>query len=88
MIDNAKFNYSIRVLTTAPDTSTRFASVRLYYQLQVSPAPATVTFGDVPTSHPFLQFVQALVASGIRGAVVAATTARTRRLREGRWRSS
>jgi hypothetical protein len=31
----------------------------------VSPAPATATFGDVPTSHPFFRYVEALVASGI-----------------------
>ena len=42
-----------------------FDSVRVYYHLQVSPAPATATFGDVPTSHPFFQFVEALVKSGI-----------------------
>jgi hypothetical protein len=39
--------------------------LRVFYRLQVSPAPATATFGDVPTSHPFFQFVEALVASGI-----------------------
>jgi S-layer homology domain len=31
----------------------------------VSPAPAVATFADVPTSHPFFPFVQALVATGI-----------------------
>jgi hypothetical protein len=35
------------------------------YKLQVSPAPASATFADVPTSHPFFQFVEALAASGI-----------------------
>ena len=40
-------------------------SLRVYYQLQVSPAPGTATFNDVPTSHPFFQFVEALAASGI-----------------------
>jgi hypothetical protein len=37
------------------------------YQLQVSPAPGTATFGDVPTSHPFFQFIEALAASGVTG---------------------
>jgi hypothetical protein len=32
---------------------------------QVSPAPVTATFSDVPTGHPFFQFVEALVESGI-----------------------
>jgi hypothetical protein len=31
----------------------------------VSPAPAAATFSDVPNSHPFFQFVEALVAAGI-----------------------
>ncbi|HEX4439809.1 MAG TPA: S-layer homology domain-containing protein, partial [Thermoanaerobaculia bacterium] len=39
--------------------------VRVYYHLQVSPAPGTATFNDVPTNHPFFQFVEALAASGI-----------------------
>jgi hypothetical protein len=34
---------------------------------QVSPAPATATFGDVPTDHNFFQFVEALAKSGITG---------------------
>ena len=39
--------------------------MRVFYKLSVSPAPATATFGDVPTSHPFFQFIEALVKSGI-----------------------
>jgi hypothetical protein len=35
------------------------------YRLSVSPAPAQATFNDVPTDHPFFQFVEALQASGI-----------------------
>jgi S-layer homology domain len=37
------------------------------YQLQVSPAPATATFNDVPTDHQFFRFIEALAASGITG---------------------
>ena len=43
----------------------RCAGFLVGYQLQVSPAPAVATFGDVPTNHPFFQFVEALVASGV-----------------------
>jgi S-layer family protein len=43
------------------------AGAVLGYKLQVSPAPANATFGDVPTSHPFFQFVEALAKSGITG---------------------
>ena len=34
---------------------------------QVSPAPATATFTDVPVGHPQRQFIEALVAAGITG---------------------
>ncbi len=43
------------------------AGATFWYRLQVSPAPGTATFNDVPTSHPFFQFVEALAAAGITG---------------------
>lgn len=49
------------------DGSNQIAGAIIGYKLQVSPAPATATFGDVPTNHPFFQFVEALAASGITG---------------------
>ncbi len=39
--------------------------VSIFYQLQVSPAPATATFADVPTNHPYFKFIEALASSGI-----------------------
>jgi hypothetical protein len=62
VIDNLNATYWIRAST---EGGSGFDSVRVFYRLQVSPAPGTATFGDVPTSHPFFQFVEALVASGI-----------------------
>jgi S-layer homology domain len=47
------------------DGSQAIAGVNLYYRLQVSPAPQAADFNDVPTNHPFFQFVEALYASGI-----------------------
>jgi hypothetical protein len=41
--------------------------VEVWWRLVVSDPPATPTFGDVPTSHPFYQFVEALAASGVTG---------------------
>lgn len=41
--------------------------VRILWRRQVSPAPGSATFNDVPTSHPFFQFVEALADSGITG---------------------
>ena len=39
--------------------------VKIIWRQQVSPPPASATFNDVPTGHPFFQFVEALAASGI-----------------------
>jgi len=47
------------------DGSQAFAGVNLYYRLQVSPAPLTSDFNDVPTSSPQFQFIEALYASGV-----------------------
>jgi hypothetical protein len=63
-IDNRNRSYYVTVLS-GPNTTTRFYGVRLFYTLQVSPAPAVASFSDVPTGHPFFRFVQALVAAGI-----------------------
>ena len=37
----------------------------MFYKLQVSPPPGTATFADVPTTHLFFQYVEALAAAGI-----------------------
>ena len=47
------------------DGSLKFNNVLIRYHLTVSPSPAVATFGDVPTNHPFFQYVEALAASGI-----------------------
>jgi hypothetical protein len=43
----------------------QLAGVSFGYTLQVSPAPATPTFGDVPVTDPAFQYIEALVASGV-----------------------
>ncbi len=58
------------VLTVEQDASARpqfFGGVEVWWHRTVSPAPAVATFADVPTSHVFFQFVEALAASGITG---------------------
>jgi len=71
-IDNANNSYFLDVQMAGPGNTTRFTSVRVNYRLQVSPAPATATFpNDVPTSHPFFRFVEALAAAGITGGCSA-----------------
>jgi hypothetical protein len=67
-IDNVSTIYEIDVtFGLATSTNLRLASVAVYYRLQVSPAPATPTFGDVPSSNPYYQYIEALAAAGITG---------------------
>ena len=47
------------------DNTNRAYALRVFYTLQVSPAPATATFADVSNAHPFYQYIEALAASGI-----------------------
>jgi hypothetical protein len=65
-IDNQNFFYAIQVGAEA-GTNVSWSQVRLRYRLQVSPAPGTATFTDVPLGHPQRQFIEALVASGVTG---------------------
>jgi hypothetical protein len=66
-VNNETGTYLVQVNTGA-DITTRFQAVRIVYRLQVSPAPATATFpNDVPTTHPFFRFIQALATAGITG---------------------
>ncbi len=61
-VNNAQQHYFMLVSVGSGGS---FSAVRVFYRLQVSPAPGVATFTDVPTDHPFFQFVEALVASGI-----------------------
>lgn len=44
-----------------------WAWVEVQWHRTISPAPATPTFGDVPTSDNGFQYIEALAASGISG---------------------
>jgi hypothetical protein len=59
--NDQNFNFIVRL----EDTNMSFRGVRFLYYLQVSPAPASATFADVPSSHWAFQYVEALAASGI-----------------------
>lgn len=65
--DNYNDTYALEVSLPSTGSNLKFRAVNVYYRLNVSPAPATATFADVPTSHPFFQYVEALAASGITG---------------------
>jgi len=64
-VDN--FVGSYRLQAGAGGPTTQIAGMIIGYVLQVSPAPGTATFNDVPTNHPFFQFIEALSKSGITG---------------------
>ena len=66
-VQNAAASYPMIVTLADNSISVLFRAVRVRYQLQVSPAPATASFLDVPTSSPQFRFVEALVAAGITG---------------------
>lgn len=62
-VDNNQRQLLVEVQLTQP--SHRLLGAYVGYKLQVSPAPATATFSDVPTTSPQFRFVEALVAAGI-----------------------
>ena len=66
-VDNFTKRYIVATGNTTLDGTTAISQVIIGYQLQVSPPPSIATFADVPTSHPFFQYVEALAASGITG---------------------
>jgi len=65
------FLSSYRLNAGAGGSTTQIAGMIIGYVLQVSPAPAAADFNDVPTSHPFFQFIEALYHSGITGGCQA-----------------
>ena len=71
-VNNKDCGYSVRVIFVPPDVECRSDKLQVHkmqmsWTLQVSPAPATATFGDVPTGHAFFQFIEAMAKSGITG---------------------
>ena len=65
-VNNQANTYFAYVVTDAARAGEiTFRSFRTFYKLQVSPPPGTATFGDVPTTHLFYQYIEALAAAGI-----------------------
>ena len=65
VIDNQGFRYPVIISISGADATASAGGVRISWQRQVSPAPATATFADVSVVHPFHRFVEALVAAGV-----------------------
>lgn len=64
-VDNDAYRYYVEASNAPSNDTETIGAVRIFYELQVSPAPPFATFYDVPTNSPIYQFVEALVASGI-----------------------
>ena len=64
-MDNNVYELVLDATTGGSDDTTSLRGVYIGYKLQISPAPATATFADVPTSHPYFRAIEALAKSGI-----------------------
>jgi hypothetical protein len=64
----------LAVMLTIPNANfdLKFKGADIWWSRPVSPAPALATFNDVPTDHPFFQFVEALAKAGVTGGCQAA----------------
>lgn len=62
--DSTHHDYDIR-LSLPKSPNLRFRGVWAFWARTIAPAPATASFSDVPTSHPFFNEVQQLAKSGI-----------------------
>ncbi len=65
VVNNFTRTRFVWVTLEAGDGTTTMRDVIVVYKLQISPAPGTATFSDVPTNHPFFQHIEALASSGI-----------------------
>lgn len=65
-MDNNARELVLLGFTTGADT-TLIGGAYLGYQLQLSAAPQSPTFADVPTSHTYYRAIEALASSGITG---------------------
>ncbi len=66
-MDNNASELVLDAATSGGDDRTMLCGVYIGYGLQISPAPATATFTDVPLSHPYFRAIEALAKSGITG---------------------
>ena len=64
-VDNANHSLALEADDNAGDGSLSIVNAVVGYRLQVSPAPAVATFGDVLPGTLYFQFIEALAASGI-----------------------
>ncbi len=58
-------SYFVLVEVTKASPELRYGSGLVWWWRQISPAPATATFNDVPTGHWAFQHIEAVASSGI-----------------------
>ena len=73
VVANQNCQYHVRIVWLAAGNTLRLYKVAVQWRRQVSPAPATATFTDVPVGHPQRAFIEALVAAGVTGGCAAGT---------------
>ncbi len=78
-INNNETQIILKATVPTHDGSTSLSGAVVAYSLQVSPAPGTASFIDVPTNDQGFQYIQALLASGVTGGCdsIPRVTART-----------
>jgi hypothetical protein len=62
---NDRAVYWVCINNTVTGNSLQSSGVTFWYKLTISPAPASPSFSDVPTFHPFFREIEALARSGI-----------------------
>jgi hypothetical protein len=65
--ENAGHTYVLDIEHPVTQQRSDLGYVEIYWRRRVSDPPPVPTFGDVPTSHPFYPFIEALAGSGITG---------------------
>ncbi len=53
------------LLPESLESRVSFCGVRILWRRQLSPAPQSATYDDVPTNHPHFRFIEALAESGV-----------------------
>jgi hypothetical protein len=65
VVDPFNYYYLRADITTTATHTVGLGGMIVLYKLQVSPAPATATFADVPTNFLYFRTIEALSAAGI-----------------------
>ena len=63
--DHLVYQVRVAIGSGVDGSNLGLGGVRILWRRRISDPPAAASFNDVPTGHPFFQFVEALAASGI-----------------------